>query len=314
METSPREQPLFNIGVVTRVTGVATDTLRVWEQRYGFPQSARTPGGHRLYLESDIERIRWVKDQIDRGMKTGQAVRALLRVEQEGALPAGLPTFRPSEEQPRSDFDAHEQHLLVALAAHDLEGADRMMGEMLAFYSPEELALRVMLPVLRSIGTEWAEGRMSVAAEHLASGFLRQRLFIWLVSGPPPRPVKPIVLACAPGEWHDGSLLMLGMLLRRRGWPVAYLGQAVPLPDLATFVRQSNPSAVVLVAMTEESARALIEWPRYLFEHTPPGSPPVGYGGAVYVEEPAWREKTPGLFLGASIEEGLATIEGLLSR
>ncbi len=75
METSPREQPLFNIGVVTRVTGVATDTLRVWEQRYGFPQSARTPGGHRLYLESDIERIRWVKDQIDRGMKTGQAVR-----------------------------------------------------------------------------------------------------------------------------------------------------------------------------------------------------------------------------------------------
>jgi DNA-binding transcriptional MerR regulator len=314
MGMSSREQPLYNIGVVTRVTGMTADTLRVWEQRYGFPKSTRTPGGHRLYSENDIERIRWVKGQIDRGMKTGQAVRALLLDTRQGSLPAPIPVLRRAEEELSLDFDAHAQRLLSTLAAHDLERAERMMGEMLAFYSPEELALKVMLPVLRSIGSEWAEGRMSVATEHLASGFLRERLLMWLVTGPSPRAVKPVVLACAPGEWHDGGLLMLGMLLRRKGWPIAYLGQDVPLPDLATFVHQTNPSAVVLTAMTEDPARALLEWPRYLFEDAPTGTPPVGYGGAIYTRDRTWIEKMPGLFLGSTIEEGVTSIEGLISR
>ena len=42
---------------------------------------------------------------------------------------------------------------------------------------------------------------------------------------------------------------MLGVLLRRQGWPVAYLGQNVPFADLAAFVEQVQPGAVVLVAM-----------------------------------------------------------------
>ena len=314
MGTSPGEQPLFNIGVITRVTGVPIATLRAWEQRYGFPQSTRTPGGHRLYSEREIERLQWVKGQIERGMKTGQAINALLRLEQSGALPPTLPPLQSIEGQPPPTLDALAQILLATLAAHDLQGADRIMGEMLAFYSPEELALGVMLPVLSGIGTEWAEGRMGVATEHLASGFLRQRLLMWLVTGPPTRPVKPVVMACAPGEWHEGSLLMLGVLLRRRGWPVSYLGQAVPLSDLAAFVRQAGSSLVVLVAMTEEPARALLEWPAYFPQSASGGSPMIAYGGAIYVRQPAWLETTPGLFLGTTLEAGLATIEALLSR
>ncbi len=42
------EEPVYNIGIVARMTGVPENTLRVWERRYDFPQSARTEGGHRL--------------------------------------------------------------------------------------------------------------------------------------------------------------------------------------------------------------------------------------------------------------------------
>jgi DNA-binding transcriptional MerR regulator len=318
MGDSTGELPLFNIGVVTRVTGVPMATLRAWEQRYGFPHSARTPAGHRLYSERDIERIRWVKTQLDQGLRVGEAIRALLNIERseesEAALPPALPALQPAEPQPPPTLDTIAQRLLTTLAEHDLEDADRMLGEMLAFYSPEELTLGVILPVLSGIGSEWAAGHIGVATEHLASTFLRHRLLMWLVTGPPPRPVKPVVMACAPGEWHEGSLLILGVLLRRRGWPIAYLGQAVPLPDLAGFVRQTGASVVVLVAMTEEPARALLDWPRHFPEAAASGRPPVGYGGAIYVREPAWREKMPGLFLGTTIEEGLATIEQLLRQ
>jgi len=59
---------------------------------------------------------------------------------------------------------------------------------------------------------------------------------------------------------------MLGVLLRRRRWPVAYLGQAVPLPDLVKFARDIKPAVVVLVAMTEQAGRELLDLPRWMPE------------------------------------------------
>ena len=74
---------------------------------------------------------------------------------------------------------------------------------------------------------------------------------MWLVTGPPVRRTNPVVLACASVEWHDGSLLRLGVLLRRRGWPEKYLGQDIPFADLAAFVERIHPEALVLVEMLE---------------------------------------------------------------
>src|SRR5439155_1152306 len=76
---------------------IPMSTLRVWEQRYGFPKSARTAGGHRLYSERDIQRITWVKESMDGGMKTSQAIRALESLEQE--QPANY--SRPASEERR---------------------------------------------------------------------------------------------------------------------------------------------------------------------------------------------------------------------
>ncbi|MCU0522262.1 MAG: MerR family transcriptional regulator, partial [Anaerolineae bacterium] len=48
---------IYNIGVVARMTDIPAATLRVWERRYGFPDTARTEGGHRLYSDSDIQQL-----------------------------------------------------------------------------------------------------------------------------------------------------------------------------------------------------------------------------------------------------------------
>jgi len=41
-----------SIAAVERDTGLAKDTLRVWERRYGFPAPARDANGERLYPPS----------------------------------------------------------------------------------------------------------------------------------------------------------------------------------------------------------------------------------------------------------------------
>ena len=80
------EEPIYNIGVVARMTGVSMATLRAWERRYAFPESERTAGGHRLYSERDVLRLRWVKERINEGMQTAQAIHALHRQEEAGNL------------------------------------------------------------------------------------------------------------------------------------------------------------------------------------------------------------------------------------
>jgi len=41
-ETPANEEPLLNIGAVSRMTDIPETTLRVWERRYDFLRSART--------------------------------------------------------------------------------------------------------------------------------------------------------------------------------------------------------------------------------------------------------------------------------
>jgi len=302
------------------MTGVSMATLRAWERRYNFPDSERTAGGHRLYSERDVLRLRWVKGRIVQGMQTAQAINALRHQEQTGNL-ALVEPLRPPVEiyEPRVDkytpyLPILSEKLVESLLTRDLVRANTILGEALALSSPEDLILDVIGPALATIGDAWEDGQINIATEHLATNYLRQRLLMWMVSGPPPRTINPIVLACAPNEWHEGSILILGALLRRRRWPVAYLGQAVPLPDLAGFVRELSPPLLVTVAMTENAAAELSEWPVWLPEVAQTGKPPVGYGGRIFRNQPEWRLRIAGTYLGDNFRDGVTKIENLLGH
>src|SRR5690348_12807740 len=47
----------MRIGELARRSGVGVSTLRAWERRFGFLEPERTPSGHRLYSEADLERV-----------------------------------------------------------------------------------------------------------------------------------------------------------------------------------------------------------------------------------------------------------------
>lgn len=311
------ETPLYNIGAVERMTGIPPATLRVWERRYDFPNPERTSGGHRIYTEREVERLKWVKERIDAGMQTSQAVEALQTLEKEGAFPERrtlLAASPPSAKRENPALATLQTDLTEVLLSTQIAKADQILGETLALYPIEDLILHIIRPTLREIGDSWLNGEISIAEEHLATHYLRHRLIMWLETGPPPHSVPPTVLACAPGEWHEGSLLMLGVLLRRRRWPVTYLGQSLPLKDMAEFVKDVNTPAVVLVAMRTETAQALAGWPKWLPEALETGRPIVTYGGRIFTNEPEWRARVPGIFLGETLTEGVETLERLLKR
>src|SRR5689334_583651 len=95
IESTKGGEPLFNIGVVSRMTDINEATLRIWERRYDFPQPARTAGRQRLYSQQEILRLKWVKTRVDEGMQVSKAIQALYRLEQEEGAPHGAPASRP---------------------------------------------------------------------------------------------------------------------------------------------------------------------------------------------------------------------------
>ncbi len=264
-----------------------------------------------MYSDKDIAGLRWVKSQVDSGLAVSRAVIAVRALEAEGRLflPVEMVESRPIK--PVSTVTPGFT-LLDALFHHDLMLADQLLGEMLAFTSPEDLTLNVIGPTLYAIGEGWERGNISVATEHLASNYLRHRLMMWMLTGPTPKTKNQIVLACAPGEWHEGSLLMLGVLLRRQGWPVAYLGQNVPFRDLAVFIDNINPRVVVFVAMSKKPALALTDWPKWI--HQIAGNPIVAFGGRAFVMQPEMQGKVPGNYLGESIKDGVTNLVSIMQK
>ncbi|MCW3006871.1 MAG: MerR family transcriptional regulator [Solirubrobacterales bacterium] len=80
-------QPLA-IRDVAQETGIAAGTLRMWEQRYGYPTPERTDSGYRRYSPDVIPVLRRVVDLRARGLTVPAAI--------EQARRDDLPTDRPS--------------------------------------------------------------------------------------------------------------------------------------------------------------------------------------------------------------------------
>ncbi|MDG2460419.1 MAG: MerR family transcriptional regulator [Luminiphilus sp.] len=65
-------RPLYGIGTVARLTGLKSDTLRVWERRYGLGASYKSPTGRRQYTQSDLDHLQLVAALVAQGVRIGE--------------------------------------------------------------------------------------------------------------------------------------------------------------------------------------------------------------------------------------------------
>ena len=59
---------------VAERTGIAAGTIRMWEQRYGFPEPRRTPSGYRMYDVTDVDVLKRVATYRERGLSVPAAL------------------------------------------------------------------------------------------------------------------------------------------------------------------------------------------------------------------------------------------------
>lgn len=267
---------VYTIAEVEERTQLSSALLRQWERRYGFPRPERSPGGHRLYSEPDLEALRQIKNWIADGVAPSQAVKRYLEsLTQDGPRPP----------------EALAAELEDSLTRADTEAAERILSEAFRLHALEAVILEVISPCLRSIGDGWHLGRVSTAQEHLASTYLRGRLQgLFNLLGGSLGPV--VVVSTLPGEQHEIGGLISALFLRRAGYQVYYLGPNTPLPDLKSFCERTQARALVLSAMQPVSLDSL---PRHALLGL---APLVIVGGRAASSDPSLVERLGAKYLG----------------
>ena len=108
---------------------VSPNTLRSWERRFGYPRPKRSPGRHRLYVESDIAALR-------HALASGLSISSAISVARDGL---------------RGGSDA----LIGALNSFDGVAADEAMESALGMRSLERSVEEVLLPSLEKLAARY---------------------------------------------------------------------------------------------------------------------------------------------------------------
>ncbi len=310
-------EPSYNAKAVTMQTGVTAATLRAWERRYGILLPDRTAGGHRLYSERDIAAIKWLKEHIEQGLTISRASALLqkqLYANEDESLQSMQPVTTALAEPTQSAraVDTITDDLYEAMVDFDELTADEILSEAYSLHPIEAVCTDVIEPVLVKLGHAWATNQISISTEHFASNYLRRKLIALITDGPSTRH-GTIAIGCAPTDLHEMGILLLSIFLRRRGWHVVYLGQAVPLEDLPESIPDIKPDVLVLASTVVESARLLKPIQKYLDQVDPAQRPIFAYGGPAFNDHPELRTEVPGVFLGETVQDGLTAIEKLMN-
>jgi excisionase family DNA binding protein len=229
--------------------------------------------------------------------------------------PADLAHVERSRQGTRATGKAPSRARLEArLVASDEAGAWDVLEEALASgMEPDQVLLELVGPALRSIGTLWEQGRLSVADEHRASS-VAARLISRLGARFARRGHKrgTVILAAAPGDLHGFPVSIAANLLRWRGFDVVELGADTPSDALAeTAVGEPDLVAVGIACTAGGSPQAARRAIAALRKSVP--NVPVLIGGAAVADAAHARRLGADVFTGRLADEVVRSVEAIVA-
>lgn len=156
------------------------------------------------------------------------------------------------------------------------------------------LYMEVFQPALREVGRLWAENRITVAEEHLATAItqsLMAQLYGEMFHQARPQR-RSLIAACVDAERHEMGLRMVCDLLELEGWDTVYLGATVPVESLVQMVRQRKPDVVALSVALAPHLPRLKHAVQALRSRLDDPAPLIMVGGRPFVDDPGMVQYT----------------------
>ena len=256
MTDAPATAVFSGISDVERETGVAKETLRVWERRYGFPAPVRDANGERSYSPQDVQRLRLVKRLLDMGYRPGKIID--FSTDELAAL-VGKAARTPL----RSGDDPELRGCLELLKAHKLHALRQRLSQAMPQMGMQRFVIELVAPLTTAVGDAWSSGEIAVFEEHLYAELLqsvmRSAIYAVTPQGASSDAAPRILLTTVPQERHGLGLLMAEALFALEGAHCVSLGVQTPLADIAEAARVQRSDVVALSFSSVLSPRAAVE-------------------------------------------------------
>lgn len=235
------------IAVVSERTGLSQDVLRIWERRYKAVQPDRAADGKRRYSDADIVRLSLMRAATAAGRNVGAVAKlttAELAVLVEEDTEAQERRAASSTATSDADTAVHESMLLVRA----LDGAllDQRLRRAASLLGISVFLECVAAPLLRRLGEEWHEGRLTPPQEHLASAILHDIAMQTMRTFGQRNGGARLLVATPAGDRHAIGAALIGAVAAVNGWEVIYLGVDLPAADIAGAAVAANVRLVAL--------------------------------------------------------------------
>lgn len=220
---------------VARLCRVSDATVKRWESA-GLIASERTNGGHRRFRAEDIARFQQ---------------KNLLGVKQKhGHNSVVIANTRRRPDKSLSDCSFF--HALVSGSEED--AANRLINEFLNDTSLPQLFDGLVCRTLNHIGELWAESRLSVAQEHLATRTVMASILKLRSVVPVSDPCNELSFCMAvEGDFHEIPTHLAQITLENEGWEVMNFGANTPLYCIAEEVKRHKPKIICISATTMQN-------------------------------------------------------------
>jgi DNA-binding transcriptional MerR regulator len=319
-----------SIRVVANRTGIAADTLRMWERRYGFPLPSRRPGGSRVYSEDDIARLHLLARAVDAGFRPSEVV-TLAAAELAKLVEASAAEARVGAgagARPRAGAGARPavnggdaragaggepaasaavETVIEALRGDDLRALRATLRAAAVALGPRAFVTDVAHPLAVRVGELWVEGVLDVRHEHVASACLTSQLHLLLGALDDGDRTPAVLLATLPGEPHLLGIDMVAVYLAASLAAPRVLGADTPPAQLAEAARALGVDAVGVSISPAAPARATTMAVKSLVALLPPGIELwLGGGGARAVAPSAPSARLVGTW--SELDAALAAI------
>ena len=240
-DTMTEPNGLYPMRVVSRLTGLTADTIRVWERRYGAVDPGRTEGNKRRYSGSHVRRLVLLRRATELGHSIGQVATLrdddLKRIIGETSRDVGSQV---------SLYAALIEDYVQAITRYDVQKAESILTRTAAVLSPMTLTLEVIVPLMRRVGEAWNAGELRVSHEHIISGQLRSLLGTLMHHTETVPGAPRIIVATPPGHLHEFGAIIGAFMAASRGYEPIYLGTHMPFPEISEAAEQAGASLILL--------------------------------------------------------------------
>jgi DNA-binding transcriptional MerR regulator/methylmalonyl-CoA mutase cobalamin-binding subunit len=250
MEDYHKRSAQYLIGTVSKRSGVKSDLVRAWERRYQAVTPTRTAGGHRVYTDQDIARLKLLNQATSHGHSISQIaqfsldeLKKLLQLEDAYSQISHTALLTGDKKFLTEDYI---EKCYASVLAFDAKGLESHFENAIVELGSQAFIEELLTPLLTRIGDRWKKGELRPIHEHMTSSVIRSLTYILRNNNPCPDNAPRMIVSTPIGQLHELGALLAAIMAELNGWQVTYLGANLPAEEIAAAVKFTHAKAVTI--------------------------------------------------------------------